>query len=89
MKIVTILGDDVTIEVPYLEDIELCSKFKVDLWITNTVFLQNFLFNYFLWVKIYLNQIFIWLELFKNSVGKKGDKKLQQEICYSPHPFSG
>ena len=28
-------------------------------------------------------------ELFKNSVRKKGDKKLQQEICYSPHPFSG
>jgi len=27
--------------------------------------------------------------LFKNSVRKKGDKKLQQEICYSPHPFSG
>jgi len=26
---------------------------------------------------------------FKNSVRKKGDKKLQQEICYSPHPFSG
>jgi len=24
-----------------------------------------------------------------NSVRKKGDKKLQQEICYSPHPFSG
>jgi len=28
-------------------------------------------------------------ELFKNSVRKKGDKKLQQKICYSPHPFSG
>jgi len=27
-------------------------------------------------------------ELFKNSVRKKRDKKLQQEICNSPHPFS-
>ena len=25
----------------------------------------------------------------KNSVRIKGDKKLQQGICYSPHPISG
>jgi hypothetical protein len=39
MKKVTILGDDVTVEVSYLEG--LCSEFKANLWVTHTVLSQN------------------------------------------------
>jgi len=68
MKIVTSLGDDVTVEVSYLEDIAMAYvvNSKSNCEFPHTELLQNFFFMYFLWVQIYRNQRFLEPELFKS-----------------------